>query len=191
MRNMRPSVEQRCSRDMMASTAHGSQDAPATNKDRAAIKGADRGVQATSEIGASTMKREHLLANVEKAVGRAMRDLVRAHPQALQGYVARSIEKRLIGMLGSEMLRAMGHPPDTGLRAPGECYKPSQAAREMQRAGNRSAKGQACTAEGQLGAASTTLALVRSRGSSVSDWDSAERLLCPVLWRSETILTAG
>ena len=99
------------------------------------------------------MKREHLLAIVEKAVGRGMRDLVHAHPQALQGYVARSIEKRLIGMLGSEMLRAMGHPPDTGLRAPGECYKPSQAAREMQRVGNRSAKGQAWTTGGRLGAA--------------------------------------
>ncbi len=87
------------------------------------------------------MKRENLLAIVEKAVGRAMRDLVYAHPQALQGYVARSIEKRLIGMLGSEMLRAMGHPSDTGLRAPGECYTPSQAAREMQRAANFSAQG--------------------------------------------------
>ena len=29
--------------------------------------------------------------------------------------------------------------------------------------------------------------LSRSRGGSVSDWDSAERLLCPVLSRSETI----
>ena len=54
------------------------------------------------------MKRENLLTIVEKAVGRAMRDLADAHPQALQGYVAQSIEKRLIGVLGSEMLRAVG-----------------------------------------------------------------------------------
>jgi hypothetical protein len=89
------------------------------------------------------MKRESLLALVEKAVGRAMRDLANAHPLALQGYVAQSIEKRLIGVLGSEMLRAAGHPPDTRLRAPGEHYSPSQAAREMQRAGDLPAKGTA------------------------------------------------
>jgi hypothetical protein len=89
------------------------------------------------------MKRKHLLAIIEKAVGRAMRDLAYAHPQALQGYLEQSIEKRLIGALGSEMLRAVGHPTDARLRAPGERYKPSQAAREMQRAGDRSARGTA------------------------------------------------
>jgi hypothetical protein len=90
------------------------------------------------------MKRENLLAIVEKAVGRAMRDLAYAHPQALQGYVAQSIEKRLIGALGSKMLRAAGHPPDTRLRAPGEHYRPSQASRAMQSAADLSAKGTAC-----------------------------------------------
>ena len=90
------------------------------------------------------MKRKDLLAIVEKAVGRAMQDLAYAHPQALQGYVAQSIEKRLIGALGSEMLRAVEHPPDTRLRVPGERYKPSQAARDMQRAGDLSARGTAC-----------------------------------------------
>jgi hypothetical protein len=90
------------------------------------------------------LKRENLLATVEKAVARAKRDLANAHPQALQGFVAQSIEKRLIGVLGSEMLRAVGHPPDIRLRAPGEHYRPSQAAREMQRAGDRSAKGTDC-----------------------------------------------
>jgi hypothetical protein len=90
------------------------------------------------------MKRKHLLAIVEKAVGRAMQDLASAHPQALQRYVAQSIEKRLIGALGSEMLQAVGHPPGTKLRALGERYKPSQAAREMQRAGDLSASGTAC-----------------------------------------------
>ena len=38
------------------------------------------------------MKRKHLLAIVEKAVGRAMQDLAYAHPQALQGYVAFSYD---------------------------------------------------------------------------------------------------
>ena len=73
------------------------------------------------------MKRKDLLAIVEKAVGRAMQDLAYAHPQALQGYVAQSIEKRLIGALGSEMLRAVGHAPDTRLREPGS--GPRNAAR--------------------------------------------------------------
>ena len=79
------------------------------------------------------MKRKHLLAIVEKAVGRAMRDLVQAHPEALQGHMAGGIEKRLIGVLGSEMLRAMGHEPHTKLRASGEDYKPSQAVRDLAR----------------------------------------------------------
>jgi hypothetical protein len=79
------------------------------------------------------MKREHLLVVVEKAVGRAMSDLVRAHPDALQGDLARSIEKRLIGRLGSEMLRAMGHQSTTKLRALGEGYTPSRAVRNLVR----------------------------------------------------------
>ncbi len=79
------------------------------------------------------MTRKELLAVVEKAVGRAMNDLIDAHPTALRGYRAQSLEKRLIGTLGSEMLQAMGHPPETRLRVPGECYRPSEAARAMQR----------------------------------------------------------
>ena len=79
------------------------------------------------------MKREHLLAVVEKAVGKTMRNLVVAHPDALPGHLAQSIEKRLIGMLGAELLLAMGHQPGTKLRAPGEGYRPSQAVRGMAR----------------------------------------------------------
>jgi hypothetical protein len=90
------------------------------------------------------MKRENSLTIVEKAVGRAMRDLAYAQPQALQGYEAQSIEKRLVGVLGSEMLRAAGQPPETRLRAPGEHYRPSRASRAMQSAADRSAKGTAC-----------------------------------------------
>ena len=83
------------------------------------------------------MMREHLLVIIEKAIesggfttvvgfaagrtpaptsrlpsrgwGRVMSDLAQAHPgDDLQGPVARSIGKRLIGALGSEMLRATG-----------------------------------------------------------------------------------
>ena len=85
------------------------------------------------------MKREHLLDIIEKAVARAMTDLVQAHPEALRGYVAQSIEKRLVGVLGHEMLRAMGHQPDTKLRARGEHYKPSQTVRNMEREARRPA----------------------------------------------------
>lgn len=79
------------------------------------------------------MKREHLLAEVEKAVGRAMQNLMHAHPEALQGYMAQSLEKRLIGVRGAELLLAMGHQPPIKLRGLGEGYRPSQAARRMQR----------------------------------------------------------
>jgi hypothetical protein len=79
------------------------------------------------------MKREHLLRAVEAAVGRAMAVLAKAHPDALQGHRAQSLEKRLIGMLSVEMLRVMGHQSDSKLRLPGERYKPSCTAREMQR----------------------------------------------------------
>jgi hypothetical protein len=87
------------------------------------------------------MKRLHLLIVVEKTVGRAMRDLVQAHLRNIQGHVARSIEKRLIGVLGSEMLRAMGHQPEMKLRASGEGYKPSHAVRQMRHAPARPAAG--------------------------------------------------
>jgi hypothetical protein len=79
------------------------------------------------------MKREDLLIVIESAVARAMHDVVQAHSAALHGYRAQSLEKRLIGALGSEMLRAMGHPTGTKLRAPGERYRPSRAACAMQR----------------------------------------------------------
>lgn len=62
------------------------------------------------------MKREHLLAVVEKAVGRAMNNLIQAQPAALGGHVAQSLEKRLIGILGAELLAAMGHEHNTKLR---------------------------------------------------------------------------
>ena len=66
------------------------------------------------------MKREHLLAVVEQAVGRAIMSLTQAHPKALRGHIAQSLEKRLIGALGAGLLRAMGYPGETQLRAPGE-----------------------------------------------------------------------
>lgn len=78
------------------------------------------------------MKREHLLAVVEKAVGRAMKDMIQARPKALRGHVAQSIEKRLVGCVGAELLLAMGHPSKTKLRAPGEHYRPSQEVRRLQ-----------------------------------------------------------
>ena len=62
------------------------------------------------------MKREHLLAVVEKAVERTMKDMLQSHPETPQGDLARSIEKRLSGMLGSKSLLAMGHKPGTKLR---------------------------------------------------------------------------
>lgn len=78
------------------------------------------------------MKREHVLAVVERAVGRAMHNLVQSHPEALSGHLAQSLEKRLIGMLGAELLLAMGHQPSTKLRASGERYRPSPAVRRVQ-----------------------------------------------------------
>ena len=79
------------------------------------------------------MKREQLLVVVEKAVERTMRNLMQSHPEALQGDLARSIEKRQIGMFGSELLLAMGHKPGTKLRALGDEYKPSKPVRQRQR----------------------------------------------------------
>ncbi len=65
----------------------------------------------------------------------------------------------------------------------------SEPSLRMWRRGARLSR--ATAASGMAAPASATLALVGSRGGSVSDWDSAERLLCPVLSRWETILTAG
>jgi hypothetical protein len=90
---------------------------------------------------AGERKREEFLIGIAEQSSRGAWSRERAESEV--GYVAQSIEKRLIGVLGSEMLRAAGHPPDTRLRAPGAHYRPSQAAREMQRAGHLPAKGTA------------------------------------------------
>jgi hypothetical protein len=58
---------------------------------------------------------------------------VEAHPDALRGHLAQSIEKHLIGMLGAELLLAMGHRPGARLRASSDGYKPSRDVRQMQR----------------------------------------------------------
>jgi len=82
-----------------------------------------------------------LLAVVERAVGRAIQNLVQDHPEALQGHVAAARRSGLIGMLTAELLLAMGHQPPVKLRAPGERYSPSPAARRMQRLQSRARTG--------------------------------------------------
>jgi hypothetical protein len=55
------------------------------------------------------MKPKTLRRTVEKATDRALRHLLEAHPEAIAPEWRKSAEKRLVGFLCDELMRAMGH----------------------------------------------------------------------------------